>query len=64
VLKIVFELEESGTKRELCYKTEYGKRFTRREALRLAHEQEERDNLLALEKYEVPLKYSRNMEEK
>ncbi|MBP5287516.1 MAG: hypothetical protein J6Z08_06430 [Elusimicrobiales bacterium] len=40
VLKIVFELEESGTKRELCYKTEYGKRFSRQEALRLANEQE------------------------
>jgi hypothetical protein len=40
VLKIVFELEESGIKRELCYKTEYGKRFSRQEALRLANEQE------------------------
>ena len=29
------------------------------EALRLAHEQEERDNLLALEKFEVPLKYNK-----
>ena len=29
------------------------------EALRLAHEQEERDNLLALEKFEVPLKYEK-----
>lgn len=29
------------------------------EALRLAHEQEERDNLLKLEQYEVPLKYNK-----